>query len=202
MTTATLTLPRTRIGWQGGGRAVMRLICCCNGLCRWHHLCLHSQNNGAKDNGRDNRQGRCANNRGREKGGTPRPHQQGATKTKTKSKTKFKTKTKTKTKTETETKSTSVVATSPHLGLQTATPMLLLLMPLRKQRQQRRQHRGSSGSSSSRVVAAAAHYFELPCSFTASGIKFPFLICQYPSEKMILGTKTVTELPQLHTYLV
>jgi hypothetical protein len=54
--------------------------------------------------------------------------------------------------------------------------MLLPLLPLGKQRQQQWQHGYSDGSSSSRAVVAAAHYFELPCSITASGIKFPFLI--------------------------
>ncbi len=71
----------------------------------------------------------------------------------------------------------NLVATSPPLRLQTATPVLLLLLPLRKQGQQRRHHRGSGGSSSSRAVAAAAHYFKLPCPpalpCSASGIKSP-----------------------------
>jgi hypothetical protein len=75
------------------------------------------------------------------------------------------------------------------------------LLPLRKQRQPGRQHGGSSGSSSSRAVAAAAYYFELPRSFTASGIKFPFLIRPYLSEEMILGTKMLlSRLSYIRTY--
>jgi hypothetical protein len=111
-------------------------------------------------------------------------------------------------KSKAKTKSTTMAATSPPLRLQTATPVPPLLLPLQKQSQQWRQHMHSSGISSSRVVAAAAHYFELPCSII---LVFPackwhqvpslFLIRQYPSEKMILGTKNVTESPQLPRYV-
>jgi hypothetical protein len=105
---------------------------------------------------------------------------------------------KTKPKTNTETELTTVVATSPPLRLKTAaTPVLPTLLPLRKQREQQRQHVHSGGSSSSRAVAEAAQYFELPHPITASGIKFPFLIRQYPSEKMILGK--CYESPQHHS---
>jgi hypothetical protein len=181
MTSTTLTLPWTRIGWRGGGRAVAHLICCCHGLCHWHHLCLHSRDDGAQDKGCGNIQGCCADNSGQEEVGH---HKLIGTEQKKKNRKKI----------------NNSDAMSPPLRLQTATPVLPPLMPLHKQRQQRQQHRSSGGSSSSRAVAAAAHYFELPCSFTAIGIKFPFLIHRYLSEKMILGTKTVTELPQLHTY--
>jgi hypothetical protein len=52
---SALALPWTRIGWRGGGCAVTRLIHCCHGRCHWRHLCLHSRDNGAKDNGHGNR---------------------------------------------------------------------------------------------------------------------------------------------------
>jgi hypothetical protein len=165
-TTATLALPQTRMGRQGGGHAVTRIICHCHGLCCWRHLCLHLQDNGAKDNGCGDRRGCCVNNRGREEVGHHDPIGMEEQKQQQKQKT----------KTKTETKSTTVAAMSQPLHLQTAMPVLLPLMPLRKQRQQQQQHGGSNGSSSSRAVAATAYYFELPRSFTASGIKFPFLI--------------------------
>ncbi len=52
-----LALPRRRIGRQGGGHAMMQLMCCCHGCCCWCHLCLHSQNDGAKKDDHSNRQG-------------------------------------------------------------------------------------------------------------------------------------------------
>ncbi len=64
-----LALSWTRIGRRGGERAVMHLICHCHGRCHWHHLCLHSQDNGAKDNGRGNRRGRNPNIHGQEEVG-------------------------------------------------------------------------------------------------------------------------------------
>ncbi len=64
-----LALPWTRIGRQGGGCAMMRHICRCHGCCPWCHLCLHSRDDSAKDNGRGNRQGRHANTRGLEEVG-------------------------------------------------------------------------------------------------------------------------------------
>ncbi len=148
----TLALPWTRIGLQGGGHAMMRLICCHHGHCCWRHLCLCSWNDGAKDDGRGARQGHHANIRSREEVGHHEPIGMAQQKKKKKKKKKK--------------KSTTVTAMSPPLRLQTATPMLHLLQPLRKQRQQRVQYGGSgvSSSSSSRAVAAAAHYFELPCS--------------------------------------
>ncbi len=58
----------------------------------------------------------------------------------------------------------------------------------------------------------AAHSFELPHApllmhclsqlVESRSLLFLDTIGQYPSEKMILGTKNVTELPQLHMYLV
>ncbi len=120
------------------------------------------------------------------RGGTPRTHQRGPKKKKKK----------------------AVVATSLPLCLQTASPVLPPLLPLGKQRQQQWQHGGSGGSSSSRPVAAAAHYFELPCSLaspcSARGIKFPSFILDMliPVWKNDTGTKNVTELPQLHMYIV
>jgi hypothetical protein len=64
-----LALPWTRIGWQGGGRALIHLICCCHGHCHWCHLCLHLQDDGGKDDGRNNRQGCTANIQGWEEVG-------------------------------------------------------------------------------------------------------------------------------------
>jgi hypothetical protein len=57
----TLALPRTRIGRRDGGRAVTHLIRRRHGCCWWRHLCLHSWNAGAKDDGRGNRRGRQPN---------------------------------------------------------------------------------------------------------------------------------------------
>jgi hypothetical protein len=102
---------------------------------------------------------------------------------KNKNKNKHKNKNKNKNKNKTNNSGGNITASAPADSY----TMLPPLMPLRKQRQRRRQHGGSSGSSSSRVVAAAAHYFELPRSFTASGIKFPFFIRQYLSEKNDTG---------------
>jgi hypothetical protein len=56
-----LALPLTRIGLQGGGRTVTRLIRCRHGCCCWCHLCLHSQDDSAKKDGCSNRQGRNTN---------------------------------------------------------------------------------------------------------------------------------------------
>jgi hypothetical protein len=64
-----LALPWTRIGWRGGGRAVMHLIHCCHGCCWWRHLCLHSQDNGTKDDSCGDRQGCNANIHGWEEVG-------------------------------------------------------------------------------------------------------------------------------------
>ncbi len=61
-----LALPRTRIGMRGRGRTVMCLIHRCHGHCRWCHLCLHSRNDGAKEEGRGNRQGHNTDIHGRE----------------------------------------------------------------------------------------------------------------------------------------
>ncbi len=65
----TLALSWTRIRQQGGGRAVTHLICHCHGHRCWRHLCLHSWDNGAKDNGRSNRQGCNPNIHGQEEVG-------------------------------------------------------------------------------------------------------------------------------------
>jgi hypothetical protein len=64
-----LALPLTRIGRQGGGCAVMHLICCHQGRCCWHHLCLHSWDDGTKDNSHSDRQGQHTNNCSREEVG-------------------------------------------------------------------------------------------------------------------------------------
>jgi hypothetical protein len=64
-----LTLPWTRIRWQGGGCAVTRLVHYCHGCCHWRHLCLHSWDYGTMDNGCGTRQCRHANIRGREEVG-------------------------------------------------------------------------------------------------------------------------------------
>jgi hypothetical protein len=103
-----LALSWTRIQQQGGGRAVTRLIRHQHGHCHWRHLCLHSRDNGAKDNGRSNRQGQNPVIHGREEVGHHDPigvEQQ-------------------------KNKSTTVAATSPPLRLQTATPVLPPLLPL------------------------------------------------------------------------
>jgi hypothetical protein len=68
-----LTLPWTRIGWQGGGRAMMHLIHPCHGCRCWRHLCLHLRNNGSTDGGRSNRRGRTANIHGQERWYTTTP---------------------------------------------------------------------------------------------------------------------------------
>jgi hypothetical protein len=73
LTLITLALPRTRIGWWGGGRAVTRLIRCHHSHCCWCHLCLYSQEEGAKEDGRGDRQGRNANIHGREEVGHHNP---------------------------------------------------------------------------------------------------------------------------------
>jgi hypothetical protein len=52
-----LALPWTRTGWQSGGRAMTRLIHHRHGHDYWCHHCLHSQDDGAKDNGRGDRRG-------------------------------------------------------------------------------------------------------------------------------------------------
>jgi hypothetical protein len=71
--TLALALSWTRIGRQGGGRTVTRLINCCHGCCHWRHLCLHSRDDGTKDDGRSNRQGRNPNIHGREEVGNHDP---------------------------------------------------------------------------------------------------------------------------------
>jgi hypothetical protein len=148
----------------GLGCTLTCLICHRHSHCCWCHLCLRSWSDGAKDNSCGNRQGHHTNILGREEVGHHNPisvEQQKQKQNKTKA------------------KSTTVAATSPPLGLQTATPVLPLLLPLQKKSQQWQQYGRSSGSSSSRVVAAATHCFELPCSITlassclACGIKFP-----------------------------
>ncbi len=67
--TLTLALPWTRIGRGGGGHALTHLISFCYSRRQWHHLCLHLQDGGAKDNGRGDRQGNHTNIRGREEVG-------------------------------------------------------------------------------------------------------------------------------------
>jgi hypothetical protein len=64
-----LALPWTRIGWRGGGHAVTRLIHCCHGRRRRRHLCLHSRDDGAKEDGRGDRQGCNTNIHSREEVG-------------------------------------------------------------------------------------------------------------------------------------
>jgi hypothetical protein len=64
-----LALPWTRIGQCGEGRAVMHLIYCCHGCCCWRHLCPHSRDDGAKDNGHSKRRCRNANIHGWEEVG-------------------------------------------------------------------------------------------------------------------------------------
>jgi hypothetical protein len=64
-----LALPQTRIGRPGGGHAVTHLIRRCHGRRHWCHLCLHSQDNGTKEDGRGDRQGRNANIHGGEEVG-------------------------------------------------------------------------------------------------------------------------------------
>jgi hypothetical protein len=99
--TLALALPRTRIGRQGGGSAMAHLICCCNGHHCWYHLCLHFQEDSAKDNGRRDRQGRHTNIQGREEVGHHDPigaKQQQKNKKKNKKKTKKKQKPKPKQK--------------------------------------------------------------------------------------------------------
>jgi hypothetical protein len=54
---------------QGGGRAVMCLIGHCHGCPHWCHLCLYSQDDGAKDDGHGDRRGRNPNIHGREEVG-------------------------------------------------------------------------------------------------------------------------------------
>jgi hypothetical protein len=56
-------------GVEGGGRAVTRLIHRCHGRRRWRNLCLHSRDDGAKDNGHGDRRGHRTNNGGREEVG-------------------------------------------------------------------------------------------------------------------------------------
>jgi hypothetical protein len=80
MTPTTLTLidlalarPRTRIRRRGGGHAVRRLIHRRHGRRRWCQLCLHLQDDGAKDDGRGSRRSQCANIRGREEVGQHDP---------------------------------------------------------------------------------------------------------------------------------
>jgi hypothetical protein len=68
-----LALPWARIGWQGGGRTMMRLFCCSHGLCCWHHLCLRLQDDVTKVDSHGNRQGLHANIRGQEEVGHYNP---------------------------------------------------------------------------------------------------------------------------------
>jgi hypothetical protein len=67
--TLALTLPWTMIGRWGGGGTMTHLICCRHSRHRWRHLCLHSQDDSTKDNGRSDRQGRHANTRSQEEVG-------------------------------------------------------------------------------------------------------------------------------------
>jgi hypothetical protein len=59
----------TRIGRWGGGHVVMHLICPCHGCHCWCHLCFHSWDDSAKDNGRSDRQGPNPDIHGREEVG-------------------------------------------------------------------------------------------------------------------------------------
>ena len=56
-----------------GGRTMTRLICHRHGHRCWCHLCLHSWDNGVKEDSRGNRLGRNANIHGREKVGYQDP---------------------------------------------------------------------------------------------------------------------------------
>jgi hypothetical protein len=110
-----LALPWTRIGRQGGGRTVTCLICCCHSHCHWCHLCLHLWDAGTKDDSHCSRQGHHTNFHGQE---DVEHHNPIGVEQKKK----------------THTKPSTVVAMSPPLQLQTATPMLPLLLLLCKQR--------------------------------------------------------------------
>jgi hypothetical protein len=51
----------------------MHLICHCHSRRHWRHLCLHSGDNGAKDNGRSNRRGRHTDIRDQKEVGHHKP---------------------------------------------------------------------------------------------------------------------------------
>jgi hypothetical protein len=136
-----LALPWTRIGQQSGGCAVMHLICRCHSLCHWRHLCLHLPDDGAKDDGCGNRQGRHANIRGQEEVG----HQDPIGMEQQKEEKKMKSKTRQKQNTNKNNNSGSNVTT--YAPADSYTPVLPLLLPLHTQGQQRWQHRVSCGSS-------------------------------------------------------
>jgi hypothetical protein len=91
------TLSWTWIRRWGGGRAVTHLICPCHSLHHWRHLCLHSQDDGAKDNGCGDKRGRNPNIQGQEEVGHHNPIGMEEQKQKIKKNKKTKTKTKTKT---------------------------------------------------------------------------------------------------------
>ncbi len=57
----------------GGGHAVTRLICHYHGLPHWRHLCLHSWDDGANDDGRGDEWGHHINICGREEVGHHEP---------------------------------------------------------------------------------------------------------------------------------
>ncbi len=102
----TLALPQRRIGQQGGGRAVMHLICCCHGHRWWPHF-LSPLAGGQSQGQRAWQQMRPSHQYPwPRRGGTPQTHWCGAK------------------------KSTTVTAMSPPLRLQTAMPMLPLLLLL------------------------------------------------------------------------
>ncbi len=64
-----LAFSRTRIGRQGGGRAVTCHICCHHSCHHWRHLCPHSRDDGAKNGGRGDRRGHSPNIHGWEEVG-------------------------------------------------------------------------------------------------------------------------------------
>jgi hypothetical protein len=66
LTALALTLPWTRIGQRGGGRAVMHLIHRRHGHRIRLYLCLHLRDDGAKDDCHADRRGRHADIRSRE----------------------------------------------------------------------------------------------------------------------------------------
>jgi hypothetical protein len=68
-----LALPWTRIEQRGGGRAVTRLIHQRHDHHHSCHLCLHSQNDGIKEDGRGNRHSRNTDIHGQEEVGHHNP---------------------------------------------------------------------------------------------------------------------------------
>jgi hypothetical protein len=161
-----LALSRTRIGQRGGGCTVTHLICRCHGCRHWRHLCLHSRDDGAKDDGCGNRRGRNPNIHGQEGVGHHYPIGVEQQKQKQKQKQKHKHKHKHKQNQQQWWQRHRLYA------CRQLCPCCHHCYLCISRGSRGGSNGGSGGSSSSRAVAVTAHYFELPRSIVYSCIAY------------------------------